>query len=128
MDLDEARDGGALLANRLAPPAGGPRPVKAGVVVPRPAPRRRLPVKRIVLALSSMMRNFAMGCRRRMNEADSKKDEADAKRAKTGTARPETAEDDTQVEGSRASIPLIDLEPSRQGQATLEQTAADVIS
>ena len=51
MDLDEARDGGALPANRLAPPAGGPRPVKAGVVVPRPAPRRRLPVKRIVLAL-----------------------------------------------------------------------------
>ncbi len=98
------------------------------VITEKQVEQQRSRFKRIVLALSSMMRNFAMGCRRRMNEADSKKDEADAKRAKTGTARPETAEDDTQVEGSRASIPLIDLEPSRQGQATLEQTAADVIS
>ena len=96
------------------------------VITEKQVEQQRSRFKRIVLAMSSMMRNFAMGCRRRMNEADSKKDEAEAKRAKTGTARTATAEDVTPVEESQASIPSIELEQSAQGQATPEQTAAEV--
>ena len=46
--------------------------------------QQRSKFKRIVLAMSSTTRNFAMGCRRRMNEADAKKEESDTKRAKAG--------------------------------------------
>ncbi len=98
------------------------------VITEKQVEQQRSRFKRIVLAMSSMMRNFSMGCRRRMNEEDSKKDEAGVKRGKTGTARPATAEDDVVSESSQPSMPPTDLEPAAQGQTTLEQDAAEVIS
>ena len=43
------------------------------VITEKQVEQQRSRFKRIVLALSSMMRNFAMGCRRRMNEADARR-------------------------------------------------------
>jgi len=54
------------------------------VITEKQVEQQRSKFKRIVLAMSSTTRNFAMGCRRRMNEADARKDEPDAKRAKAG--------------------------------------------
>ena len=54
------------------------------VITEKQVEQQRSRFKRIVLALSSMMRNFAMGCRRRMNEADAKKDDPDGKKPKFG--------------------------------------------
>jgi poly(A) polymerase Pap1 len=55
------------------------------VITEKQVEQQRSRFKRIVLALSSMMRNFAMGCRRRMNEADARKDDPEGKKAKFGT-------------------------------------------
>jgi hypothetical protein len=54
------------------------------VITEKQVEQQRSRFKRIVLALSSMMRNFAMGCRRRMNEADAKKDDPDGKKPRFG--------------------------------------------
>jgi hypothetical protein len=54
------------------------------VVNEQQAERQRSNFKRIVLAMSSTARNFSMGVRRRMNEADAKKGEGDAKRSRPG--------------------------------------------
>jgi hypothetical protein len=43
------------------------------VITEKQVEQQRSRFKRIVLAMSSMMRNFAMGCRRRMNEADARR-------------------------------------------------------
>lgn len=51
------------------------------------AERQRSNFKRIVLAMSSTARNFSMGVRRRMNEADAKKGEGDDKRSRPGPER-----------------------------------------
>jgi hypothetical protein len=56
------------------------------VITEKQVEQQRSRFKRIVLAMSSMMRNFAMGCRRRMNEADAKKDEPEGKKAKAAAA------------------------------------------
>jgi hypothetical protein len=53
------------------------------VITEKQVEQQRSRFKRIVLALSSMMRNFAMGCRRRMNEVDARKDEPEVRRAKS---------------------------------------------
>jgi hypothetical protein len=52
------------------------------VITEKQVEQQRSRFKRIVLAMSSMMRNFAMGCRRRMNEVDARKDEPDARRTR----------------------------------------------
>lgn len=54
------------------------------VITEKQVEQQRSKFKRLVLAMSSTTRNFAMGCRRRMNEADAKKEESDTKRAKAG--------------------------------------------
>lgn len=53
------------------------------VITEKQVEQQRSRFKRIVLALSSMMRNFAMGCRRRMNEVDARKDEPEARRTRS---------------------------------------------
>ena len=45
--------------------------------------QQRSRFKRIVLAMSSMMRNFSMGCRRRMNEVDARKDDHEARKPRS---------------------------------------------
>jgi len=55
------------------------------VITEKQVEQQRSKFKRLVLAMSSTTRNFAMGCRRRMNEADARKDELDATRVKAGT-------------------------------------------
>jgi hypothetical protein len=52
------------------------------VITEKQVEQQRSRFKRIVLALSSMMRNFAMGCRRRMNEVDARKDEPEARKTR----------------------------------------------
>jgi hypothetical protein len=54
------------------------------VITEKQVEQQRSRFKRLVLAMSSTTRNFAMGCRRRMNEVDAKKVEADTSRAKVG--------------------------------------------
>jgi len=50
--------------------------------------------KRIVLSMSSSARNFALGCRRRMNEMDTKGEEPESKKRKTPVAKVPAAGDD----------------------------------
>lgn len=57
------------------------------VVNEQQAERQRSNFKRIVLAMSSTARNFSMGVRRRMNEADAKKGEGDDKRNRPGSEK-----------------------------------------
>jgi hypothetical protein len=57
------------------------------VVNEQQAERQRSNLKRIVLAMSSTARNFSMGVRRRMNEADAKKGEGDDKRNRPGAEK-----------------------------------------
>jgi hypothetical protein len=90
------------------------------VITEKQVEQQRSRFKRIVLAMSSMMRNFAMGCRRRMNEADAKKDEAESNRLKVGSARPARAENDAPPEGSHFE------DPSMSTPATSEATAAEI--
>lgn len=47
--------------------------------------------KRIVVAMASSARNFAVGCRKRMNEADAKREEQEAKKSKMLAERPARA-------------------------------------
>ena len=63
------------------------------VITEKQVEQQRSRFKRIVLALSSMMRNFAMGCRRRMNEVDAKKNDSDVKTPKTGAGKVEVMMD-----------------------------------
>ena len=57
------------------------------VINEQQAERQRSNFKRIVLAMSSTARNFSMGVRRRMNEADAKKGEGEDKRSRPGPER-----------------------------------------
>jgi hypothetical protein len=57
------------------------------VVNEQQAERQRSNFKRIVLAMSSTARNFSMGVRRRMNEADAKKGEGEDRRSRPGPER-----------------------------------------
>lgn len=57
------------------------------VINEQQAERQRSNFKRIVLAMSSTARNFSMGVRRRMNEADAKKGDGDDKRSRPGPER-----------------------------------------
>ena len=52
------------------------------VITEKQVEQQRSRFKRIVLAMSSMMRNFAMGCRRRMNEVDARKDEPESRKTR----------------------------------------------
>ena len=54
------------------------------VITEKQVEQQRSRFKRLVLAMSSTTRNFAMGCRRRMNEVDAKKDDSDTTRARAG--------------------------------------------
>jgi hypothetical protein len=54
------------------------------VITEKQVEQQRSRFKRLVLSMSSTTRNFAMGCRRRMNEADAKKEETDSTGAKPG--------------------------------------------
>ena len=61
------------------------------VITEKQVEQQRSRFKRLVLAMSSSTRNFAMGCRRRMNEMDAKKNDSDPKGAKAGAERAATA-------------------------------------
>jgi hypothetical protein len=98
------------------------------VITEKQVEQQRSRFKRIVLALSSMMRNFAMGCRRRMNETDSKKDEAEARKSRTVPATPELADDDVAPERSQASLPSIDPEPAQPEPVAPVQAATEIVS
>lgn len=98
------------------------------VITEKQVEQQRSRFKRIVLAMSSMMRNFAMGCRRRMNEADAKKDELGGKKAKPDASN-EAIEEGVGNDDSirvRAAVELLpptplELEPT---QVNLSPTEA----
>ena len=98
------------------------------VITEKQVEQQRSKFKRIVLAMSSTTRNFAMGCRRRMNEADAKKDESDAKRAKAGADKG-AARSETDQEPAVQGVP----EPLEAGvtehqEAPAEPAAAEIVS
>jgi hypothetical protein len=98
------------------------------VITEKQVEQQRSKFKRIVLAMTSTTRNFAMGCRRRMNEADAKKEEPDAKRAKAGAdkgaARSET-EQEPAVQG--VTEPL-EAGVTEHQEAPAEPATAEVVS
>ena len=98
------------------------------VITEKQVEQQRSRFKRIVLALSSMMRNFAMGCRRRMNEADAKKDEAEANRSKVGHARSAKAGDGSPPEGTQIEDPVTDDDVAPTVEAVAEQTSAETVT
>lgn len=69
-----------------------------------------------MLAMSSMTRNFAMGCRRRMNEVDARKDEPEARMARSivdsgaaaGVGDVDRAPDDR----AAPSVPVSEIQPA----------------
>lgn len=79
------------------------------VITEKQVEQQRSRFKRIVLALSSMMRNFAMGCRRRMNEADAKVDQADSKRLGVKPRASDVHNNIAELEVPGALSPLLPL-------------------
>jgi hypothetical protein len=89
------------------------------VITEKQVEQQRSRFKRIVLALSSTMRNFAMGCRRRMNEADARKNLPDGKKSDPG------AEHDAVGAGSadEGAAPVV-TEPTATTPSVLEEVSA----
>jgi len=73
------------------------------VINERQVELQRSRVKRIVLAMSSTARNFMMGVRRRMNEADAKARAAEEKKAKPADATAVRAGSDEEAKGGPAA-------------------------
>ena len=98
------------------------------VITEKQVEQQRSRFKRLVLAMSSMMRNFAMGCRRRMNELDAKKDEPDAKRAKAGTGNCSAITENDKSAVTQSTTEPLDPEVTRHQEAPAERTATEVVS
>ena len=98
------------------------------VITEKQVEQQRSKFKRIVLAMSSTTRNFAMGCRRRMNEADAKKDEPDAKRAKAGTEKGAARSENDQAPVVQAVPELLEPSVAERQEAPAEPAAAEVVS
>jgi Transcriptional regulator AcaB len=92
------------------------------VITEKQVEQQRSRFKRIVLAMSSMTRNFAMGCRRRMNDADAKK--ADAA-ARNHLGRPAEAAD---VEAQTEGTAMADAAATPAGIESADQADADIES
>ena len=96
------------------------------VITEKQVEQQRSRYKRIVLAMSSMMRNFATGCRQRVNEADARKDGVEANRPKPASAGPATAEGEPPVEDSQVETAeaLVEVDPAPTSESASEQIAA----
>jgi len=98
------------------------------VITEKQVEQQRSKLKRLVLAMSSTTRNFAMGCRRRMNEADARKDESDAKRAKAGPDNGAARSENDQATISRGVTEPLEPGVTEQQEAPAEPAAAEVVS
>jgi hypothetical protein len=95
------------------------------VITEKQVEQQRSRFKRLVLAMSSTTRNFAMGCRRRMNEADAKKDEGDTTRAKASNEKAAArSENDPTTSSQSTTDPQ--LEQGLTGNDALAQPVAAV--
>jgi hypothetical protein len=64
------------------------------VITERQIEQERSKYKRLVLSMSSTARNFAAGCRRRMNEVDAKREEQEGRKAASSSSTAETQSDE----------------------------------
>ncbi|MEQ1804296.1 MAG: DUF1845 domain-containing protein [Burkholderiaceae bacterium] len=93
------------------------------VITERQVEQQRSRFKRLVLAMSSTTRNFAMGCRRRMNEVDARKDEGETTKAK-GSIDKAAAQPENNAATSFPSTTEPQLAHGSTGHETQAQPAA----
>ena len=98
------------------------------VITEKQVEQQRSRFKRLVLAMSSMMRNFAMGCRRRMNEADAKKNDADPRGAKVGVEKAAAAVGGEKTPGIQSAAGPEEPDEATQPEAVSEPVANEAIS
>ena len=98
------------------------------VITEKQVEQQRSRFKRLVLAMSSTTRNFAMGCRRRMNEVDSKKDEGDSARAKAGIEKGAARSEHEPAPVVQAETESLELAVSDHQEALAQPSAAEVTS
>ena len=97
------------------------------VLTEKQVEQQRSRFKRIVLAMSSTTRNFAMGCRRRMNEADAKKDEPAPKKARTTTDQA-TANSESDEVFAVPSAESTEPAATERREEPAEPVAAEIVS
>jgi Transcriptional regulator AcaB len=98
------------------------------VITEKQVEQQRSRFKRLVLAMTSTTRNFAMGCRRRMNEADAKKDDPDAKRAKVGADKGAARSETDQASDVQGATEPLESDVTEHEEAPIEPAAAAVAS
>ena len=98
------------------------------VITEKQVEQQRSKFKRIVLAMSSTTRNFAMGCRRRMNEADARKGEQDANKAKASADKGSAMSENDQAPVVQAAPELLEPSIAEHQEAPAEPAAAEVVS
>jgi hypothetical protein len=98
------------------------------VITEKQVEQQRSRFKRIVLAMSSTTRNFSMGCRRRMNEADAKKGEPDATRAKAGADKGAIGSENDQATVVQGVTERLEPNMTEVHEAPAEPAAAEIVS
>lgn len=90
--------------------------------------QQRSRFKRLVLAMSSTARNFSMGCRRRMNEADARKDEPDAKKVRTTVDQGGTRSESDQQTAVPGATETFEPAGTETQEESAEPAAAEIVS
>ncbi len=97
------------------------------VITEKQVEQQRSRFKRLVLAMSSTTRNFSMGCRRRMNEMDAKKEEADTTRAKASNEKSAAKSENEPPTDTQSVTESLEPAVTEHQDALAEPAAAEVV-